>query len=1081
MLANRIMKVLEEEKVITNSQGGWRKRRSTWQKIKILTNAIQHSIEKKKEIHLIWIDLKKAYDSTNHEHLFETLEEFGLDEKMVRLIKALTTGNTCRVLTALGATEKVHIERGVRQGCPLSPLLFLMFIEPLLRWIEEKEEGYRINEANVEIKIEAFADDMMLASESAASTERKWAKFKQFCQATGLEISNDGKEKTVYTTNSQTKAHVVDPGGKEIPFLAPEESYRYLGIYVNLKLDWKKQLDVIEKKVIRQTNYLRHRAFTGAQTIKIVNKVIIPSVMYRASVIQIPTRTLKRLDAITSALVFRKWKMPANSGRNYLFARPQEGGLALLSIEMQAKATYYTSKLLEELLATDEITKAIGRQAFPKGDNMVLEKTERVSIEIAQNHLKDKNELIQLKYWLPPEIRLELQKKSIRTLNDVSTFGHLHPKEWWESVGVSEEIRKQVQEHLTEFDEVTIRAEAQVALGCDRPPQWREDELTKDKEGRIQSWPDGSLNLKFNDGSSAVYFGPNTSKHSAERERDILSSLEAEIRAIWRAIWALPRERDLLIYTDSLNAISKIDRRLENRDLRETCERYEAYMERILELIVKKKAQSASVALSFVYSHLIDEEPSKLDAGEEIKRWQMMTQKYGEDTRTVLEGNREADKLAEKAREKEKWSITPLKETDPDFAILINKKQVTSNQRRKCYEALIEEEVRKNQINDKHKEAFDWLQSNVDADRRLSSLLLQSSKRKDQPLVRMMFMLRNNRLRTRKREHEVVEKEKNLNSDNYYILRRRRYFSENTCPMGCQEPEDIQHLCTCKYSERIREAALTRIKEELRRNGIPDERAQTLEWFKKSEPQWKEKFTWLGIIPQSLSEELNNRLEKKEIDRITVEIQKITMEAMKEAWTQRCKKLYEKSNEQQGSQQTSSRNQARTNTSKRTNEETSSEERVSSRRRIESDQSTSNEQSQQRKTQQKRPRQQEKTVTAATKRKTQNNQDQDFRPGRAATSPRPLQSSDPLNNEAEPSTAPIETSGLDGSHWTVRPAGRSTSGRSIRNTLSTYRSTSTTTTQPTTRNDGPPTPPSHSLLRVDPTRGTQNTTQSEIT
>lgn len=1074
MLTNRIMKILEEEKVITNSQGGWRKRRSTWQKIKILINAIQHSIEKKKEIHLIWVDLKKAYDSVSHERLFETLEKFGLDEKTVNIIKALTTGNTCRVLTALGATEKVRIERGVRQGCPLSPLLFLMFLEPLLRWIEEEEQGYRINEANVEVKIEAFADDMMLASETTTSTESKWNKLNRFCQATGLEISNDGKEKTVYSTNAQTKAEVKDSLGKEIPFLPPEESYRYLGIYVNLKLDWKKQLDVMENKVIRQTNYLRHRAFTGAQTIKIVNKVIIPSVMYRASVIEIPTKMLRRLDAITSALVFRKWKMPANSGRNYLFARPQEGGLSLLSVEMQAKATYYTSKLLEELLASDEITRTIGRQAFPKVDSLGLEKNEKFSIEIVKNHLKDKNELIQLKYWLPPEIRLELQKKNIHTLKDVSTFGHLHPQEWWAQIGVSEIIRKQVQDHLTEFDGVTIRAEAQEALGCERVPQWKEEELSKDREGRVQVWPDGSLNPKFKDGSSATYFGPKTEKYSAERERDILSSLEVELRAIWRAIWALPREKDIIIYTDSLNAISRIDRRLENKDVRETCERYEAYMRRILDLIVKKKAESATVTLSFVHSHLIDDEPSNLELGEEMKRWQKMIQTYGENTREILEGNREADRLAGEARNKEKWSISPLKETDPDFAILINKKQVTSNQRRKCYETLIEEEVRKNQINAKHREAFDWLQSEVEADKKLSSLLLQSTKRKDQHLVRMMFMLRNNRLRTRKRENEIAEQEKNLKSENYYVLRRRRYFSNNACPMGCQEPEDIQHLCTCKHSEEIREKALIAIKDELRKKGISWEVAQTTEWFKKSEPKWKEKYTWLGIIPKSLAEELKNRLKEKEINHFIVEMQKIIIEAMKEAWTQRCKKLYEKvesrvtstaptpRSDASGDNGSSARRRAEETRNERPNIRARTENGHVTKRRPRPSVSAEEASSPQRrlskgKNQEERGESQSQPVA---KRRTMQ-QDRDYRPSRAT--PRSPTRRNP-SNEAESTIDEEEVTkinGLDGSNWTIRPGGRSASGRPIRSSISTYSSIPIIQPVSSTHN-GMSKPPSHS-------------------
>ncbi len=125
-MSTRMLTQLEKLKANSNAQGGWRKNRSTTQKINTLIGAIKEAQKENSEIHLVYVNLKKAYDSVDHEMLYNTLENFGFDQKTVQIIKAMNTGNTCEVITAWGKTDAYPIECGVRQGCPLSPLLFMI-------------------------------------------------------------------------------------------------------------------------------------------------------------------------------------------------------------------------------------------------------------------------------------------------------------------------------------------------------------------------------------------------------------------------------------------------------------------------------------------------------------------------------------------------------------------------------------------------------------------------------------------------------------------------------------------------------------------------------------------------------------------------------------------------------------------------------------------------------------------------------------------------------------------------------------------------------------------------------------------
>ncbi len=131
--------MMEREHLFTNAQGGWRKGRSAQQKIKLLTAAIEYSMESPDNpIHIAYVDLSKA---VNHNYLSHVLEKSGFSSHFVEIIKEMNTDNKCKVITAYGLTEAYPIERGVRQGCPMSPLLFTLYTEPLMRWLEQ-DEGY---------------------------------------------------------------------------------------------------------------------------------------------------------------------------------------------------------------------------------------------------------------------------------------------------------------------------------------------------------------------------------------------------------------------------------------------------------------------------------------------------------------------------------------------------------------------------------------------------------------------------------------------------------------------------------------------------------------------------------------------------------------------------------------------------------------------------------------------------------------------------------------------------------------------------------------------------------------------------
>jgi hypothetical protein len=93
-----------------------------------------------RKIHTVFLDVAKAYDSVEHWSMKETLEAYGLSGEDINIIMELITGNFTQFDTAYGFSEKVQTTAGVRQGDSISPALYILFLSPLLKWLERTKK-----------------------------------------------------------------------------------------------------------------------------------------------------------------------------------------------------------------------------------------------------------------------------------------------------------------------------------------------------------------------------------------------------------------------------------------------------------------------------------------------------------------------------------------------------------------------------------------------------------------------------------------------------------------------------------------------------------------------------------------------------------------------------------------------------------------------------------------------------------------------------------------------------------------------------------------------------------------------------
>ena len=134
MMVQRIQHAVESKNLLTREQAGFRWREECSAQAAALVEAVQRRREKRRMTFLMFVDLSKAYDIVPHEAMLAKLDQIGIRGRMLSFIRALYESSEFRVRASVpGSTTgpTIKIMRGLRQGCPLSPILFDIFINDL--------------------------------------------------------------------------------------------------------------------------------------------------------------------------------------------------------------------------------------------------------------------------------------------------------------------------------------------------------------------------------------------------------------------------------------------------------------------------------------------------------------------------------------------------------------------------------------------------------------------------------------------------------------------------------------------------------------------------------------------------------------------------------------------------------------------------------------------------------------------------------------------------------------------------------------------------------------------------------------
>lgn len=298
----------------------------TMENINVLSAALTDARRKGKDLHLASIDLSKAFDSVSYKAIFKVLESINAPKAFIEYVKGSYLQSST-ILQFEGKRRTTKVSKGVRQGDPLSPLLFNLTIEKAVHEMDT-EVGYDID--GERISGLAYADDIIIMASTAAGLERNIDLFMYKMQLFGLEINTQKSGVVSIVHNRKNHQYKVCDLPKikyrdeYLPQKSLVEIWKYLGVvFEGVKL--------VESNcsLPQDLAKLTKAPLKPQQRMYLMRHHIIPKYFHGLVLGRVTSGRLKMLDLCVRENV-RKWlHLPHDTPLGYFYASNKDGGLGL--------------------------------------------------------------------------------------------------------------------------------------------------------------------------------------------------------------------------------------------------------------------------------------------------------------------------------------------------------------------------------------------------------------------------------------------------------------------------------------------------------------------------------------------------------------------------------------------------------------------------------------------------------------------------------------------------------------------------------------------------------------------------------
>jgi ribonuclease HI len=334
--------------LIHNDQAGFIPRRSIFNQIRLAKAIISYADIVKEDGAIIALDQEKAYDRIKHDYLWKTLEAFHIPPPFIKTVKALYSCAYTRIAINGVFSQPFQVTRGVRQGDPLSCLLFNVAIEPLACMIRNRPDihGLDIPCLKEKLAIKLFADDTNLYLSKQDRLDIVQKTLDEWCSASGAKFNIEktevipiGSIEHRQSMISTRKLNQLDrvPLQESIRIAKDGDAVRMLGAWIGNGAEdqapWETILDRIKKCLER---WLRIRPSVDGKSL-LIQAYVGGMTQYLTQTQGMPPHIMTALNKIINDFIWDDGKGP-RIALEYLQQPRELGGLNVLDISARNDA-----------------------------------------------------------------------------------------------------------------------------------------------------------------------------------------------------------------------------------------------------------------------------------------------------------------------------------------------------------------------------------------------------------------------------------------------------------------------------------------------------------------------------------------------------------------------------------------------------------------------------------------------------------------------------------------------------------------------------------------------------------------------
>ncbi|XP_074276997.1 uncharacterized protein LOC141600652 [Silene latifolia] len=332
LMCNRLAKVLPF--IISESQGGFIQGRSIVENILICQDIIRcYQRKAASPRFMLKVDLKKAYDSVSWAFLKQMMNALNFPDQFVAMVMECV--ETASYSLVLNGEVFGHFKgkKGLRQGDPLSPLLFTVAMEYLSRVLNYTTNNmpFKFHPLCSPMKLShlMFADDLLLFCKGDISSIMVLMRsFATFSYASGLQMSQTKTSAYFNGVQNSVKADILQVSG----FSEGLPPFRYLGVPITCGRMKKQDCNILVERLVERIRKFGTKKLSYAGRLTLVNSVLSTVYSYWANIFIIPKGVLNKLNAIC-----RNYLWDGNAeyirvplvGWDKVCAPKDEGGLAV--------------------------------------------------------------------------------------------------------------------------------------------------------------------------------------------------------------------------------------------------------------------------------------------------------------------------------------------------------------------------------------------------------------------------------------------------------------------------------------------------------------------------------------------------------------------------------------------------------------------------------------------------------------------------------------------------------------------------------------------------------------------------------